>query len=123
MLHHLIDNAIKFTEQGSVSINISEVQHAMFGNSIQFDICDTGIGIDAIHHQRIFNEIGQLNQEHNREHYGIGLGLYYVKQMCEQLEGEVSLVSQLGNGSTFSLLISTLMEENNNQQDLDCMLF
>ena len=54
-------------------------------------------------HQRIFNEIGQLNTEHDRSYYGIGIGLYYAQLVTQQINGQLTIKSAVGEGSEFSL--------------------
>ena len=130
MLEHLVDNAIKFTKSGEVSIAITTDFDPDMGKRIVFKVSDTGIGIDAKDHQRIFSELGQLNNEHNREHYGVGLGLYYVNLLSQQLGGKVTVESSLGSGSTFTLCLPcTDLNEQNEQdaksqaQEIDDLLF
>jgi len=125
MLGHLFDNAIKFTEKGTISFHTEIKQDAEFGDRICFLVKDTGMGIDPINHKRIFEEIGQLNTEHDRAHYGIGLGLYYVHQVSQQLDGEVFVESSLGQGSTFTLCLPMKPVEIDHTKDADSdtMLF
>ena len=103
ILSRLIDNAIKFTDNGKVLIEASIDSDLKMGQHLIFKISDTGIGIDPKDHTKIFTEIGQLNTEHNRRHYGIGLGLYYSHLITQQLGGELTLQSSLGNGASFYL--------------------
>ena len=103
VLSHLIDNAIKFTDQGKIEVDASIDSRPDMGQHVIIKVSDTGIGISPDDHQRIFTEIGQLNKEHNRKHYGMGLGLYYAYLVTRQLGGELSLESALGQGSRFYL--------------------
>lgn len=119
MLNHLLDNAIKFTDEGQISLTVGLVDDTSFGNQIYFDVSDTGIGIEEINHHRIFSEIGQLNTEHDRRHYGIGLGLYYVDQISQQLGGKISLKSELNKGSTFRLSLPINLNEASLEDDDD----
>jgi len=130
MLYHLIDNAIKFTDEGQVSITVNTDIHPIIGHSIRFDIEDSGIGIAPNNHQRILSEVGQLNNNHDRRHYGVGLGLYYSNLVSKQLNGEISIHSDLGKGSTFTLILpitpsSQKMTEElkSTDQALDDLLF
>lgn len=103
ILKRLVDNAIKFTHSGFVRINVTTDTDAMQTQQIIFQVKDTGIGIDKKHHHKLFHEIGQLNTEHDRQHYGVGLGLYYSHLVAQQLNGELTVQSALGEGSCFSL--------------------
>ena len=103
MLHHLVDNAIKFTNTGQIEIDINTDLTAQTGQEIVFLVKDSGIGIDAKDHERIFSEVGQLNDEHNREHYGVGLGLYYTNLLAQQFKGKISVESALEQGARFTL--------------------
>lgn len=127
MLDYLIDNAIKFTESGDVKVNIYSDEYSYTEKNVIFEVIDTGIGIDPVNHQRIFDEIGQLNKEHDRAHYGIGLGLYYVKQMSEQINATAQVESQLGQGATFTLKVCVEERENsdepNQEGETDTTLF
>lgn len=105
ILSHLLDNAIKFTDQGNVMIQASLDSKPGIGQHLIIKISDTGIGIDPKDHQRIFTEIGQLNTEHNRRHYGIGLGLYYSHLTSSQLNGKLTVESSPGHGSSFFLTL------------------
>jgi len=125
MLEHLLDNAIKFTDQGSIVLSVNRKEHPVLGPCVVFEVTDTGIGIDPADHSRIFEEIGQLNQDHDRAHYGIGLGLYYVKQMCDQVDADIQVSSALGEGAKFTLSIpmTHLAEPSSEDKDLDDVFF
>ena len=92
---NLIDNACKYSPEGSVVTVrlLSEVAR------VGFSISDTGIGIDAKEHQAIFEEYLQLNPRNEAK--GFGLGLAFVKKVVEFHGGSIELVSSLGNGSEF----------------------
>ena len=103
-LINLIDNAIKFTEKGHVHVNVS------LGNKnnqpyIRFDVADTGIGISEEKQHMIFESFTQADGETTRKYGGTGLGLAITKQLAELLDGELTLASEVGKGSVFSLTI------------------
>jgi len=103
-LINLINNAIKFTETGYVYVNINlrEVDDKPY---IRFDVEDTGIGIPADKQQLIFEKFMQADEYNTCSQNGTGLGLAITKQLAELLGGELSLTSEVGKGSVFSLTI------------------
>jgi len=103
-LINLINNAIKFTETGHVHINICMEQFEA-KPYIRFDIEDTGIGIPAEKQKLIFEKFMQIDSDSTRKYEGTGLGLAITKQLAELLGGNLSLVSEVGKGSVFSLVI------------------
>ena len=123
MLVHLMDNALKYTDTGHITLTAGKEEDDSFGSYIYFDVSDTGIGIDEINHKRIFSEIGQLNTKHDRRHYGIGLGLYYVDQVSQQLGGTVSVQSKLNEGSTFRLSLPTNLSNAQQESEDEITLF
>ena len=106
LLRNLIDNAIKFTERGEVTVrgmleNVNE-QTA----EVRFEILDTGVGIDPSLHERIFEPFVQADGSTTRTHGGTGLGLTISSQLAAQMGGHLRVESQPGMGSTFSFAIS-----------------
>ena len=101
---NLINNAIKFTDQGHVYMNVSlhDRNNQPF---IRFDIEDTGIGIPQDKQEAIFGAFTQADGNTTRKYGGTGLGLAVTKQLAELLGGEVTVSSEVGKGSTFSLTI------------------
>ncbi len=105
-LINLVSNALKFTEQGHVHVNLSLYEEE--GESlIRFDIEDTGIGIPLDRQQVIFESFTQADGSTSRQYGGSGLGLTITKQLGELLGGQLALTSEPGKGSTFSLVIPT----------------
>ena len=104
VLSNLIDNAIKFTHRGFIEIGYSVVDVAK-EKSIKFYVKDTGLGISDEHLDIIFNRFRQIDDSHTREFGGTGLGLTISKRLVELLEGELSLESEIGVGSTFFFTI------------------
>ena len=106
-LINLVGNAIKFTEEGHVYVNDSlECDDDNDDKPyIRFDIEDTGIGIDPEKQQLIFDSFSQVDYSSTRKFGGTGLGLAITKRLTELLEGELTLVSEFGRGSVFSLRI------------------
>jgi PAS domain S-box-containing protein len=99
IIENLIDNAIKFTNQGSITI-ISGVDS---DNTIYVTVKDTGIGIAKEHHELIFEEFRQVSEGINREYQGTGLGLTITNKYIDILGGTISVESELGAGSSFTV--------------------
>jgi len=98
ILINLISNAIKYTEQGSVTFKVtyrSEVAH--------FSVIDTGTGIAKSNHELIFKPFEQIRNAHTQAITGTGLGLTISRSLAELMGGEISLTSSIGQGSTFNL--------------------
>jgi len=102
ILTHLIDNAVKFTSKGRVSVSAAYEQKKRW---ITFEVSDTGIGISNRDIPHIFEIFGQANSSVKRPHEGMGLGLYIVKAFTEILGGKIKVKSEPGKGSTFRVLI------------------
>ena len=101
---NLINNAIKFTHQGHVHMNVS-VEDRHNQPFMRFDVEDTGIGIPTDKQEVIFGAFAQAEGSTTRKFGGTGLGLSVTKQLVELLGGEITVSSEAGKGSTFSLII------------------
>src|SRR5262249_50371777 len=97
---NLVSNAIKFTPTGAVTISADQ-DHGE--DEISISIADTGIGIRAEDHERVFEDFRQADNSPAREYGGAGLGLAICRRLAQMLEGRLRLVSVLGEGSTFTL--------------------
>jgi signal transduction histidine kinase/DNA-binding response OmpR family regulator/HPt (histidine-containing phosphotransfer) domain-containing protein/PAS domain-containing protein len=103
-LTNLVNNAIKFTEQGHVYVNVS-LEEKEKEPYIRFDIEDTGIGINPEKQDKIFESFSQADGSTTRKFGGTGLGLTITKQLVDLLGGELFLTSEVGKGSVFSMSI------------------
>lgn len=103
ILLNLIGNAIKFTEQGEVKIIVDLISEKEDSVELKFSIIDTGIGIPPDKQSVIFEGFTQASNETTRKYGGTGLGLAIVKHLVELQGGTVSLQSEAGKGSTFSV--------------------
>ena len=101
ILVNLINNSVKFTEKGSVHMCISRPDKKHW----QLGISDTGIGIPEEELPNIFEAFRQVDSTATRKYGGFGLGLSIVKQLSELMDGQVSVNSQLGTGSSFTVVL------------------
>jgi signal transduction histidine kinase/ActR/RegA family two-component response regulator/uncharacterized protein with FMN-binding domain len=93
----LIDNAIKFTTHGSVTVD-----YQLHQKELKINIKDTGIGISESEKDNIFNSFSQSEKAINKGYGGLGLGLYFAKMYITVLEGKISFITQKQQGSTFT---------------------
>ena len=101
MLSNLLNNALKFTEQGYVHIQIDEVRRDRTGAILEFSVRDSGIGIAPEKQGQLFKPFSQADSSTTREYGGTGLGLSIVRQLATLMGGRVGLESQPGQGSRF----------------------
>lgn len=94
---NLIGNAIKFTRNGEVSLEVEELHDGMF----EFPVTDSGIGISETDLPRVFDDFVTLDASYGREAGGTGLGLGITKRIADALGGEIGVESELGEGSLF----------------------
>ncbi|WP_297478874.1 ATP-binding protein [uncultured Photobacterium sp.] len=114
---NLIANAIKFTHQGFVRANFSWKNDCLI-----FTVEDSGCGIEKQQQHKLFKPFSQIDISSKRSHEGTGLGLAICKQLCEQMNGNITLSSKTNKGTTFSvslpLTISTLDETLSNHPQI-----
>ncbi|WHH60088.1 ATP-binding protein [Petroclostridium sp. X23] len=116
ILSELLDNAIKFTDSGRVSLDVSKVQ-TYYGDSrrvmLEFSVKDTGIGIKPEISEKIFNKFSQIDASYTKRYEGIGIGLAICKKVVEKMDGKISFKSELGSGSefVFYLVFGTSIDE------------
>jgi PAS domain S-box-containing protein len=101
ILSNLTSNSIKFTEQGSVSINVTLEGKRDNVNKIRVEISDTGIGISDDNLQKLFNYFSQVDNSSTKSYGGTGLGLAISKELCKMMNGEIGVRTKIGDGSTF----------------------
>ncbi len=99
ILSNLLSNAVKFTPEGGRVLLKAEAD----GNHVVLTVGDTGVGIAADEQELIFEKFRQAGNPLTREHAGTGLGLSIVRELSKLLGGEVTLQSELGRGSTFTV--------------------
>jgi signal transduction histidine kinase len=101
VLLNLVSNAIKYTPVGGAITVRCEV----VGRRVRIDVTDTGIGIASERQESIFDPFIQVGRALNRPHEGVGLGLSISRDLAHGMGGELTVKSELGAGSTFSLLL------------------
>jgi signal transduction histidine kinase/CheY-like chemotaxis protein/HPt (histidine-containing phosphotransfer) domain-containing protein len=115
ILINLAGNAVKFTERGHVAINASLAKKENNTYWLQFDVEDTGIGIATEYVDQIFESFTQAGTDVTRKFGGTGLGLTISKQLITLMQGTISVKSEYGKGTTFTVIIPL---EASQQQDL-----
>jgi signal transduction histidine kinase len=100
-LVNLTSNAIKFTRTGSIQVRLCRPDSAHWA----IQVTDTGIGIPAEAQAHLFEPFMQVDGSITREQGGTGLGLSIVKQLAHLMAGEITLESEVGRGSTFTVLL------------------
>jgi len=111
ILVNLVANAVKFTEQGGVTLFVDEaiIESTRY---LIIKVKDTGIGIDEQYHQTIFEPFSRVKPADASQYQGIGLGLSNVKLMLKKLGGYILLESSRGEGAIFSIYLQNMTDEN-----------
>jgi signal transduction histidine kinase len=99
---HLVNNAIKFTEHGRVTVAMSYLEGE---DKFELRVKDSGIGINREMLPTIFEKFHQADSSSTRPYHGIGLGLYIVKNLTDLLAGTIDVRSEIGKGSLFTLTL------------------
>lgn len=104
---NLLSNASKFTEKGGISIKVTQRENDM----ISFAVKDSGIGIAQKDFDRVFEEFQQVDSSNTRKYKGTGLGLPIARKLARMLGGDLTVNSELGQGSTFSMTIPSKLPQ------------
>lgn len=106
IIFNFLSNAVKFTpENGEVTLRAERIQGSDGEERLRVSVLDTGPGIPTEKHKAIFEKFSQLDAGHTREHTGTGLGLAIANEFASMIRGEIQLVSEIGRGSMFSLIV------------------
>ncbi|MEM8529396.1 MAG: histidine kinase N-terminal 7TM domain-containing protein [Chloroflexota bacterium] len=107
ILFNIVSNAAKFTDRGTVTFEV-EREEINGTISVVFRITDTGIGIETEKIPYLFEAFTQADSSTTRRYGGTGLGLSLSRHLCQMLDGEISVVSSLGEGSTFTVRLPSI---------------
>jgi CheY-like chemotaxis protein/nitrogen-specific signal transduction histidine kinase len=102
-LENLIDNAVKFTERGGITLEVRSEKAARGRVRLHFVVSDTGVGLEAGEIRRLFRPFAQASEETARRFGGAGLGLAFVKRIAKAMGGDFKVTSRKGSGSRFEL--------------------
>jgi hypothetical protein len=105
ILFNLVGNAIKFTQQGSVTLHARSVGETSESVQVRFEVSDTGIGIDSEAQPRLFQSFEQADNSMTRKYGGTGLGLAISKRLVKFMDGQIGVESRSGLGSTFWFVV------------------
>jgi signal transduction histidine kinase/CheY-like chemotaxis protein len=122
ILVNLIGNAIKFTEKGSVTLEVTNDQAQGWPRAIRFSVTDTGIGIPQDKLSTIFERFTQANASVSRQYGGTGLGLTISRQLAGLMQGKVWAESTLGRGSTFHCVVQLGVTDDGRKPSFPCLL-
>jgi two-component system, sensor histidine kinase len=105
-LENLIDNAVKFTEQGAVALSVTPSRSSNGKAGIAFAVSDSGIGLTLKEVERLFRPFSQANMSIASRFGGAGLGLSSVKQLARAMGGDIMVAPRKGGGTTFTLMVT-----------------
>jgi CheY-like chemotaxis protein/nitrogen-specific signal transduction histidine kinase len=105
-LENLVDNAVKFTEQGGVALDVAPASVAKGKVGVAFAVSDSGIGLTLSEIKRLFRPFSQANVSIASRFGGAGLGLSSVKQLAHSMGGDIKVTQREGGGTTFTLTIA-----------------
>jgi len=112
ILNNLINNAIKYTNEGGIAVDIS-----LKDNFVEIKVIDSGIGIAKEYHEIIFDEFRQVSEGYSRNFEGTGLGLNITMKLVKKFGGEISVESEPGKGSTFIVKLPVTSAGENTEEE------
>ncbi len=110
VLLNLVNNAVKFTSEGHVFVEVSLIEQNDLSCRVKFSVSDTGIGLTKEQKDKLFSAFSQADTSVTRRFGGTGLGLTISKRLVEMMKGNISVESEFGVGSTFSFEIEFLKQ-------------
>jgi PAS domain S-box-containing protein len=106
ILFNLIGNAIKFTNNGSISIDCEVVENHLISQELRISISDTGIGMESSYIKNIFNKFSQEDKAITRKYGGTGLGLSITNELVKLMGGRIEIESEKNVGTTFNIYLN-----------------
>ena len=119
ILINLIGNAIKFTDEGEISVQVTTTESISEKGQILFIVKDTGIGIPEDKMSLLFDRFSQIEADRNRRYGGTGLGLAISKRLIEGMGGRIWVQSKQGSGTTFYFTIKSIPVPESKMEELD----
>ncbi|MDE7287926.1 MAG: response regulator [Oscillospiraceae bacterium] len=114
ILINLLGNSVKFTKAGYVGLSVREISRNGDMSAIMIKVTDTGIGIKREDIPKLFSNFQQVDTKKNREIEGTGLGLSITKNLVEMMNGTITVDSEYGKGSTFTVVLQQKIEDSSN---------
>jgi signal transduction histidine kinase/DNA-binding response OmpR family regulator len=114
VLFNLLSNASKFTEKGTITLK-TERRQLPNGEWIVFKVSDTGIGMSDEQMDRLFKEFSQADASTTRKYGGTGLGLAISRRFCQMMGGDITVSSEVGKGTTFTVELPTVVVKKDEQ--------
>ena len=110
MLLNLLSNACKFTERGTITLSIvREQDEALGGEAIMLRVADTGLGMTSEQMNRLFEAFAQAEASTTSKYGGTGLGLAITRRFSQMMGGDVTVMSELGKGSSFTVRVPAVV--------------
>ena len=116
VLFNLLSNAAKFTEGGNITLTASR-ETIDDRDWLVFAVSDTGIGMDSEQLSRVFEEFSQADRTTTRDYGGTGLGLTISRKLCQLMQGDISVKSAPGEGSTFTVRLPAQLREESREEE------
>ncbi len=118
ILINLCNNAVKYTNNGSISLKIEKIKETETAITYKYSVTDTGIGISSDNLEKLFQPYSQFDHEKNKGIEGTGLGLSIVKNTVDLLGGKIGVESKHGSGSTFWFELEFKKAQNEQKTDV-----
>jgi signal transduction histidine kinase/DNA-binding response OmpR family regulator len=115
-LFNLVSNASKFTKEGTITLAAERYQ-SDGAERVRVDVTDTGIGIPEDKIDKVFEEFGQADESTTKEYGGTGLGLPISRKFCQMMGGDITVTSEVGQGSTFTIDLPVTVDAMQAAQD------